>query len=101
MTVHRLADTHKGGSGFYPTAWLIIANNGWTTAEQVFSRMPLRLIELDLAKVQSLLWLMAHRQNLLRSRGDRTNREYAVLTGCDVPNDVTVGQVLDAMKAGE
>lgn len=81
-------------TGFYGSAWLIVARGGWWKVPAIVDELPL---EVDAWTAHELLWCMAHRHQMLVTRGRRKDREYAVTAECRVPRGLQAGDLAKAL----
>jgi hypothetical protein len=81
-------------AGFFRAAWLIIARGGWWKVSDIVAALPL---EIDGWTASALLWAMAHRHQMLATRGHRKDRQYAVTPECRIPKGVTAGDAALAL----
>jgi len=79
--------------GFYRAAWLLVAQGGWWTPQEIIERIPLSV---EINEAHSLLWCMARRDGFLSVRGERRKPQYAVTPDCHVPRGMTVREVMEA-----
>lgn len=90
--------TDPTGDGFHRLAWLIIAEGGWWTPQEVIERMP---SDCEVRCPNNSLWMMSRRYGSLAVRGERRKPEYAVTDDCKIPPGVRVGDFLRATRGSE
>lgn len=94
-TSHRApADPANSAIGFYNAAWLVVAQGGWWTTQEIVDHIPLQICT---AEASTLLWCMANRHHMLVARGSRKSRQYGITATCGAPKRLLMGELVEAI----